>query len=198
MRLEWIQRDFLWGGGTLDKKPHLMKWEMVFSIKREGGLGVKDLLLGIVPSCASGYGLFENTSDSLLRNLICLKFGVERGGWCSQLVRGAYGIGVWKEIRKECETFFPNVVFSLVNGRRLRFLKDIWCGEEALCDAFPYLPWLLTKRCWWLMFGSPQGRRGVGPLAFSKPFNDGKWRLEVYCKLFKEKGFCLTRIFDAP
>ncbi|RVW59539.1 putative ribonuclease H protein [Vitis vinifera] len=28
-RLEKIQRDFLWGGGNLDHKPHLVRWELV-------------------------------------------------------------------------------------------------------------------------------------------------------------------------
>ena len=43
------------------------------------------------------------------------------------------------EIRNELDTVFPHVVFSMGNGRRLRFWKDVWCGEEALCDSFPSL-----------------------------------------------------------
>ena len=31
MRLEKIQRDFLWGGGVLEKRPHLVKWVVVCS-----------------------------------------------------------------------------------------------------------------------------------------------------------------------
>ena len=42
MRLEWIQRDFLWGGGgSLEKKPHLPKWATVCSDKKVGSLGVR-------------------------------------------------------------------------------------------------------------------------------------------------------------
>ena len=40
LRLEQIQRDFLWGGGNVDKKRHLVKWSTVCSNKRNGGLGV--------------------------------------------------------------------------------------------------------------------------------------------------------------
>ena len=36
LRLEWIQRDFLWGGGSLEKKPHLVKWVTVCFDKKEG------------------------------------------------------------------------------------------------------------------------------------------------------------------
>ena len=40
MRLEWIQRDFLWGGVSLVKKPHFVKWLTVCNYKKEGSLGV--------------------------------------------------------------------------------------------------------------------------------------------------------------
>ena len=43
MRLEQIQRDFLWGGGALEQKPHLVRWSIVCVDKRKGGLGVKSL-----------------------------------------------------------------------------------------------------------------------------------------------------------
>ena len=80
------------------------------------------------------------------RNAIRWKFRVERGGWASGVARGAYGIGVWKEIRKEWDTLFSNVVFSLGKDRRVSFWKDIWCGEEAFCDAFPSLYALASKQ----------------------------------------------------
>ncbi|KAJ9675647.1 hypothetical protein PVL29_024530 [Vitis rotundifolia] len=42
-RLEKIQRDFLWGGGNLERKPHLVRWELVCLSKKKRGLGVKCL-----------------------------------------------------------------------------------------------------------------------------------------------------------
>ena len=36
LRLEKIQRDFLWVEGKLEKKPHLVKWLIVCSDKRKG------------------------------------------------------------------------------------------------------------------------------------------------------------------
>ena len=35
LRLEKIQRDFWWGGGALEKKPHLVKWDIVCLNKRK-------------------------------------------------------------------------------------------------------------------------------------------------------------------
>ena len=39
MRLEQIQRDFLWGDAALEQKPHLVRWPIVCVEKRKGGLG---------------------------------------------------------------------------------------------------------------------------------------------------------------
>ena len=37
-RLEKLQRDFLWGGSNLEKKAHLVNWEVVCADKEKGGL----------------------------------------------------------------------------------------------------------------------------------------------------------------
>ena len=44
-RLEKIQRDFLWGGGTLVNKPHLVNWPVVCLDNKKGGLGFRSLLI---------------------------------------------------------------------------------------------------------------------------------------------------------
>ena len=44
-RLEELQRDFLWGGGNLERKAHLVKWEVVCGNKEKGGLGIRKLTL---------------------------------------------------------------------------------------------------------------------------------------------------------
>ena len=43
-RLEKIQRDFLWGGDTLEKKSHLVNWSAVCADMRQGGLGIRSLV----------------------------------------------------------------------------------------------------------------------------------------------------------
>ena len=44
-RLEKVQRDFLWGGGNLGGKIHLVNWEMVCTDKDKGGLGLRKLAI---------------------------------------------------------------------------------------------------------------------------------------------------------
>ena len=40
LRLEKIQRDFLWGGGSSERKLHLINWKNVCSSKEKGGGGL--------------------------------------------------------------------------------------------------------------------------------------------------------------
>lgn len=39
LRLKKIQRDFLWGGGALMQKPHLVRWKTVYSERKNGERG---------------------------------------------------------------------------------------------------------------------------------------------------------------
>ena len=54
LRLEKIQRDFLWSGGALVQKPHLVRWNLICLDKKKCGLGVRNLALII--SALSGIG----------------------------------------------------------------------------------------------------------------------------------------------
>ncbi|KAL6336249.1 hypothetical protein AAG906_014418 [Vitis piasezkii] len=92
-RLEKIQRDFLWGGGALEKKPHLVNWGSVYADMRQGGL----------------------ERDSLWKQVIIDKFGVEKGG-------NGKKVKFWKDLWCEDQTLkddFPNLFMLAVN-------KDEW------------------------------------------------------------------------
>ena len=71
--------------------------------------------------------------------MISTKFREVEGGWSTYDIRGGYDIGVWKEIRKNWNSFFQSAAFSLGDGRGLSFWKDPWCGEEAFSRSFPSL-----------------------------------------------------------
>ena len=43
LKLKQIQRDFLWGGETLERIPYFVKWAIVCSDRRKGSLGVRCL-----------------------------------------------------------------------------------------------------------------------------------------------------------
>ena len=54
------------------------------------------------------------------------------GGWCSLEAREGYGIGLWKAIRRGWDAFKSKISYDLGHGRRVRFWKDIWCGDTPL------------------------------------------------------------------
>ena len=140
LQLEKIQKDFVWGGGGLEKKPHLVKWEVVCFDERKGGLGVRNLsnlnraLLGNWSWC------FAEEKGTLWKQVISRTYGVEERGWCTREVREGYGVGFWKEIRKELPLMRSNFVFSVGDGRRVRFWEDTWCGDNNLsCSFLPFV-----------------------------------------------------------
>ncbi|RVX21483.1 hypothetical protein CK203_002060 [Vitis vinifera] len=69
--------------------------------------------------------------DFLWKQVIIDKFGVEEGGWCLREVRGGYGVGVWKAIRKVDSTNnFPlecviRRVFRSSQGRECMLLCPV-------------------------------------------------------------------------
>ena len=131
-RLERIQREFLWGRGNLEKKPH---WATMCKTKKKCGLGVRSLYkLNNTLLCS-----YANERASFWRNVISSEFGVNVGGWSFGDIRGGFDNSLWKEMRKYWTTFLPNLVFSLGDGRRVSFWNDVWCGGEAFCNAFPTL-----------------------------------------------------------
>ena len=62
-----------------------------------------------------------NERSSLWRMVICNKFDEDVGDRRSDDIRGGFGTGLWKEIRKERPTFSHNAAFSLGDGKRISF-----------------------------------------------------------------------------
>ena len=110
--------------------------------------------------------------EALWRQVISGKYGEEEGGWRSCVVRGSYGVGLWKAIRRGWDALGDNLVYSVGNGRRVRFWKDKWCGDDPLCTSFPSLFAIsLDKEAWVADVWSHSGG-GVWAPRFSRRIND--------------------------
>ena len=181
-RLEKIQRDFLWDGGALEKKPHLVNWSLVCTNK-EGGLGIRRLVALNKALLGKWSWRFVVERESFWKHVIINKFGLEEGGWCLRVARGGYGVGVWKAIRKEWEGIRCRSHFIVRNGRKVKFWKDLWCKDQTLKEAFPNLYRLavdkdeLVSNAW-----EGSGESGCWNPHFSRHFND--WKLEELEGLF--------------
>ena len=71
--------------------------------------------------------------------MIKTKYGQEGLGWRTKKANGVFGVGVWKEILKEIEWCWENIVFIVGNGTKIRFWIDHWCGSTSLSQRFPQL-----------------------------------------------------------
>ena len=172
-----LQRDFLWSGGVLEKKTHLVNWNAVCADMRQGDLGIRSLVALNKALLGKWSWKFAVEKNPLRKQVIIDKYGVEDGGWCSREVRGAYGVGVWKAIRKDWENIRSRSRLIVGNGRKVKIWKDLWCKDQALKDAFPNLFRLAINKDQWVCDAWEEGGEvGSWNPLFSRHFNIGKWK----------------------
>ncbi|KAL6322332.1 hypothetical protein AAG906_007885 [Vitis piasezkii] len=110
-RLEKIQRDFLWEGGGLVNKPHLVKRSIFCMEKQKGGLGFRSLPLFNKALLGKWSWRFVKERDTLWKLVIIGKYGV----------KGRFGLGVWKAIRNEWNVFKANTRLKVGSGIGMKF-----------------------------------------------------------------------------
>lgn len=70
------------------------------------------------------------------KQVIVGKYGIQEGEWCTNEVRGRYGVGVWKAIRHGWEDFKDKTRLQVGLGNWVKFWKDGQCGDMSLRDEF--------------------------------------------------------------
>ena len=182
-RLEKLQRDFLWGGGRMERKVHLIKWEVVCTHKVNGGLGIRKIDLLNKALLSKWIWRFAFEEDILWKKVIGVKYGEEGLGWRTNEARGAFGVGVWKEILKEANWCWDNIRFKVGKGTRVNFWTDLWCGDEALSRIFPQLFALAVHKNATIseVWDSSLGQGGWN-LRFARDSHD--WELDLIEALF--------------
>jgi hypothetical protein len=138
-RIEKLQRQFLWGGIGEEFKFHLVNWMKVCTPVKEGGLGIRNLIVfnrALLGKWLWRYGVER---DAWWRVVVEARYGSLWGGWCSLESRAAYGVGLWKNIRKGWDTFRGFTRHVVGNGTKISFWHDLWCGNSVLKLAFPVL-----------------------------------------------------------
>ncbi|RVW97689.1 Transposon TX1 uncharacterized 149 kDa protein [Vitis vinifera] len=132
--------------GNMERKAHLVKWEIVCGDKGRGGLGLRRL--GLMNKALLGKWIWRYAceKENLWKQVIWAKYGQEEYGWRSKKPNGAFGVGVWKEIMKENEWCWDSLELRVGKGNKIRFWTDVWCAGTALSQSFPHLFALAVDR----------------------------------------------------
>ncbi|RVX21200.1 Methionine aminopeptidase 1D, chloroplastic/mitochondrial [Vitis vinifera] len=179
-----LQRDFLWGGGSTERKAHLVNWERVCVSKEKGGLGLRKLVHLNKALLGKWVWRFARAKEEMWKRVLVAKYGQEEFGWRTKKTNGAFGVGLWKEILKEADWCWNNMILKVGKGTKIRFWKDPWCGDVELARRFPQLFNVAAQKSatvgdLWDQNAGPGGWN----LRFIRGFND--WELTWLTNCFK-------------
>ena len=107
----------------MERKIHLINWEVVCTQKENGGLGIWKIDLLNKALLSKWIWRFAFEEDILWKKVIWVKYGQEGLGWRTNEARGAFGVGVWKEILKEANWCWDNIMFK-GKGTKVKFWTD--------------------------------------------------------------------------
>lgn len=96
-RLERIQRDFIWGGGKLEKK----QVETVCLNKNKGGLGIHNLSTLNSALLGKWSWRFATEEDSTWRKLVVLKYGADEGSGSPIPPKAVLGLVCGKKLERK-------------------------------------------------------------------------------------------------
>ena len=173
------------GRGQWGEKAHLVKWEVVCADKEKGGLGLRKLACLNKALLGKWIWRFARAKEDLWKKVLEAKYGQEGFGWRTRKANGVFGIGVWKQILKESDWCWENMVFKVGKGNKIRFWTDSWCGNNVLSQSFLNLFSMTAQRIvtveetWDQNFG-----QGGWNLRFLRAFND--WELDMVGNLLVE------------
>uniref|UniRef100_A0A2N9IH31 Reverse transcriptase domain-containing protein n=1 Tax=Fagus sylvatica TaxID=28930 RepID=A0A2N9IH31_FAGSY len=146
LRIDKIQRDFLWGGIGDGKKFHLVNWHQVCQPLKSGGLGFRNIRVFNRALLGKWHWRYGTETDAFWRSVIFSKYGSLQGDWTTREVNGPHGVSLWKHIRKDWGHFARHVHVEVGDGFKTRFWNDIWYGTCSLKEGFPGLYYLARNK----------------------------------------------------
>lgn len=174
--LEKLQRNFPWGGETLEKKTHLFKWDVMCIGEGQSSLGLRSLTVLNKALLGKWIWRFALEEDGTWKKLIVSKYGFEGLGWWPKEAQGPHGVGFQKKILKEASWVRANGHFNIGNGSNIRFCTDLWCGSLAHCLSFQVVFEMANKKCATVAENrDPSTRMKVGSFSWRESSMIGKW-----------------------
>lgn len=140
--IEKLMRDFLWKDFNEEKATHLVAWERVCKPKKNGGLGIGNLMKRNEALLCKW--LWRFPKDALWHKVIKGKCGLSDNGWDSGLILRVILRCPWKAVQAHAAGFFQHLKWKLGWCDSMRFWENTWCGETSISVSFPALHRLCT------------------------------------------------------
>jgi hypothetical protein len=131
-----IIHKFFWEGTGEKQKYHLVKWDLVCTPRKKGGLGIKNLQLFNQCLLCKWWWKLEY-EHGLWQTLVKAKYGVNKG--ITRVCMKFDDSPVWKDLLKVKHLYIKGRMMVVGNGQSTDFWKDAWCGTNSFCDRFPQL-----------------------------------------------------------
>ncbi|WKA03325.1 hypothetical protein VitviT2T_021440 [Vitis vinifera] len=139
VRIERLQRDFLWSGVGEGKRDHLVSWEVVCKSKMKGGLGLGRISLRNSALLGKWLWRYPREGSALWHQVILSIYESHSNGWdANTVVRWSHRCP-WKAIAQVFQDFSKFTRFMVGDGDRIRFWEDLWWGDQSLGVRFPRL-----------------------------------------------------------
>ena len=118
----------------MERKAHLVNWEVVCADKKKGGLGLRKLALLNKALLSKWIWRFACDKENLWKKVILVKYGQVGLGWKTNEANGTFEVVVWKEILKETDWCWENIMFTIGNSTKIRF----WTNHSpVICFGCP-------------------------------------------------------------
>lgn len=152
-QLKTLQCNFLWGGNVDLRKMAWVKWNDLCKPKKDGGLGIKDLLLFNKALLSKWVWRFLTNNKSLWSRTIIARHGgilLNHTGQMAVSERGCKS-GWWSKVlattgRVDNGWFWRKISQKLGNGNTISFWNDCWVSDRPLRDLYPRLYHLSANR----------------------------------------------------
>ncbi|CAN1807424.1 Putative ribonuclease H protein At1g65750 [Linum perenne] len=136
MKLEGLQKRFLWSGTSDSKKLHWINWDTIKCHKNNGGLGVQDLrILNEALLCKWSWR-YATERAAWWRGLITTKCGTGPSEWYSSWNFASSGCSMWKGAISYSSLFWTYGSIE-PGGGMCAFWYDYWVRGVRLYLMFP-------------------------------------------------------------
>jgi len=139
-----MQRRFLWSSKHDTKASVLVKWDVVQRPKKEGGLGVGDLVIRNAALLFKWWWRFACEEGAIWRSVIQSIYEEDNALLPARSQSNLSG--PWKAIKQIAveesgvsKAFFKNLSVRLGEGTRVTFWLDVWVDVKPLKVIFPML-----------------------------------------------------------